>query len=288
LDWLRRNSTEASAVEAAVVDHAAPSLREAAALWRSYAGSVGFEDARLRCVHADIERPSWLAAEAAASYDVIILANALNELYGHSSDPLERRAKLIGSLLERLHPAGALLIVEPALRETSRNLHSLRDVLLARDLCTVYSPCLHENSCPALFKQEDWCHEERPWSAPPWIDAIDGVAALIKDALKFSYVILRRDGRTIVPRGETMFRVVSELRVMKGDVRAWLCSGHGRSDVGRLDRERSEANQSVDAWHRGAIVRLTDVDWKASTTPGLQTGRVRKMSATEILRARDG
>ena len=288
LDWLRRrNPTRPQALEAAVVDQAAPSLLQAESLWRSCAAGTR-DDARLRCVRADLERPSWLAAEPAGSYDVIILANVLNELYVRSNDPLERRAKLVSSLLDRLHPAGALLIIEPALRETSRDLHALRDVLLARNLCTVYSPCLHEHPCPALFKQEDWCHEERPWHSPPWIDAIDSVVGFIKDALKFSYVILRRDGRTIVPRDEAVFRIVSELRVMKGDVRAWLCSGQGRSDVGRLDRERSDANQSVDEWHRGAIVRLTNVDWKPSTKAGIHTGRLRTTSRAETLRAGDG
>jgi hypothetical protein len=116
---------------------------------------------------------------------------------------------------------------------------------------------------------------------------IDGVVGFIKDALKFSYLILRRDGRTIVPRDDAAFRVVSEVRVMKGDVRAWLCSAQGRSDVGRLDRERSDLNQGVDEWHRGAIVRLTNVDWKPSNKYGIHTGRVRKRSGAGVLRQGD-
>jgi len=159
---------------------------------------------------------------------------------------------------------------------------------VAQRNCTVYSPCLHEDSCPALFKVEDWCHEERPWRPPPWIVAIDEVVGFIKDALKFSYVILRRDGRTIVPRDAAAFRVVSELRVMKGDIRAWLCSEQGRSDIGRLDRDRSDVNQGLDAWHRGAIVRLTNVEWKPERKTGLHTGRVRKTSGAEVIRPVDG
>jgi hypothetical protein len=235
-----------------------------------------------------VERPCWLASLPSGSYDVIILANTLNELFPRSPDPTERCAKLIRMLLERLDPAGALIIVEPALREVTRNLHRLRDALVAQRVCTVYSPCLHENPCPALFKEEDWCHEERPWRPPPWIVAIDEVVGFIKDALKFSYVILRRDGRTIVPRDGCSYRVVSELRVMKGDVRAWLCSDQGRSDVGRLDRNRSDNNQGLDGWHRGAIIRLTDVEWKSGRRAGIHTGRVRKTSGTEVIRTVDG
>jgi ribosomal protein RSM22 (predicted rRNA methylase) len=286
-DWLHRNSVQSRPLEAAIVDHTAASLHEAEAVWRSYIAATRFEDARLRCVRADVERPSWIASVPAGSYDVIVLANALNELFLHSSNPLERRAQFISVLLDRLDPSGALMIVEPALRETSRDLHALRDALLTRGLCSVYSPCLHEHPCPALFKKEDWCHEERRWRPPPWIEVIDGVVGFIKDALKFSYLILRRDGRTIVPRDDAAFRVVSEVRVMKGDVRAWLCSAQGRSDVGRLDRERSDLNQGVDEWHRGAIVRLTNVDWKPSNKYGIHTGRVRKRSGAGVLRQGD-
>src|SRR2546430_10323085 len=38
---------------------------------------------------------------------------------------------------------------------------------------TVYSPCLHEQPCPALARPDDWCHEERPWSPPLMLQAID-------------------------------------------------------------------------------------------------------------------
>ena len=288
LDWVRQKAVQKRALEAVVVDHAGPALKQAEALWRAYTGAAGIVNARLRCIRADVERPSWLASLPPSPYDVIIVANTLNELFLQSPDPTERRGKLIGMLLERLHPTGALIIMEPALRDVARNLHAVRDAVVAQRNCTVYSPCLHEDSCPALFKVEDWCHEERPWRPPPWIVAIDEVVGFIKDALKFSYVILRRDGRTIVPRDAAAFRVVSELRVMKGDIRAWLCSEQGRSDIGRLDRDRSDVNQGLDAWHRGAIVRLTNVEWKPERKTGLHTGRVRKTSGAEVIRPVDG
>ena len=89
--------------------------------------------------------------------------------------------------------------------------------------------------------------------------AIDREVGLIKDALKFSYVILRKDGRTIVPRAADRYRVVSELREMKGEKRVWLCNETGRPEVGRQDRLRSETNATVDDWHRGAIVRISEI-----------------------------
>ncbi len=156
----------------------------------------------------------------------------------------------------------------------------MRDHLLKQGLCTVYSPCLHEEACPALDHPDDWCHEERPWQTPPAIAAIDRDVGFIKDALKFSYLLLRTDGRTIATRSPQTFRVVSELRELKGDTRAWLCNELGRSEVGRLDRAESETNAVWEACHRGAIIRLDGVKRKEGAT----LGRIPAEGTVKIIR----
>jgi hypothetical protein len=134
-----------------------------------------------------------------------------------------------------------------------------------------------------LIREEDWCHEERPWIPPLLVSAIDRRVGFIKDALKFSYVILRKDGRTIAGRGATVFRVVSELRIMKGDTRAWLCNEAGRPEVGRLDRDRSSTNASMDEWRRGTIVGVDEIRWKdAGKRQGL--GRIGRSSVVDVIR----
>jgi hypothetical protein len=155
---------------------------------------------------------------------------------------------------------------------------------LAKQACTVYSPCLHDAPCPALIKEGDWCHEERPWTPPPIVSEIDQVVGFIKDALKFSYVILRKDGRTIVPRKPDLFRVVSELREMKGEKRAWLCNETGRPEIGRQDRLRSESNAAVDGWHRGAIVRISEIVRKTKDGRQSTVGRIPADATVEIIR----
>ncbi len=79
------------------------------------------------------------------------------------------------------------------------------------------------------------------------IEDIDRAVGFIKDALKFSYIVLRKDGLTIVDRALTDYRVVSERMVMKGEQRVWLCNEMGRQIVGRLDKERSELNAGFDS-----------------------------------------
>ena len=178
------------------------------------------------------------------------------------------------------------MIVEPALRQTARALHQMRNHLLKQDLCTVYSPCLHEGACPALDHPDDWCHEERPWQTPPAIAAIDRDVGFIKDALKFSYLLLRTDGRTIVTRSPQTFRVVSELRELKGEKRAWLCNETGRPEVGRLDRKASPQNAAVDSWHRGAIVQIERIVRKEREGKVSPVGRIESDAAVEIVRPR--
>jgi hypothetical protein len=177
-----------------------------------------------------------------------------------------------------------MMIVEPALRETSRALHQLRDRLLQEKLCTVYSPCLHENSCPALLNPHDWCHEERAWEPPASIRAIDDEVGFIKDALKFSYLLLRKDGKTIVERRPDVYRVVSELRALKGEKRAWLCNEQGRQEVGRQDRLVSAQNEAFDTWHRGAIVQIERIVRKEKGGKVSALGRIERDVTVEMIR----
>jgi Mitochondrial small ribosomal subunit Rsm22 len=160
----------------------------------------------------------------------------------------------------------------------------VRDRLLQEKRCTVFSPCLHENSCPALVNPYDWCHEERAWDPPAVIRQIDDEVGFIKDALKFSYLLLRNDGRTIVERRPDVYRVVSELREMKGEKRAWLCNEQGRQEVGRQDRLASAQNEAFGAWHRGAIVQIERIVRKEKAGKVSALGRIEQDAAVKIVK----
>ncbi len=271
LDWLWHRSPErAKSLSVLATDASRAPLRDTKRLWEAYCQEVGISDAGLRCVEGNLEHPlkGDLGKQIVRSgpYDLIIMANCLNELFTSSSDPPIERAAVVAQLLPFLASHGTIMIVEPALRQTARALHHVRNHLLKQDACTVYSPCLHEGACPALDRPDDWCHEERPWQTPPAIAAIDRDVGFIKDALKFSYLLLRTDGRTIVRRSPETFRVVSELRELKGDARAWLCNELGRSEVGRLDRSESVTNAEWEACQRGSIIRLDGLKRKEGST----------------------
>jgi len=282
LDWLYEQRIP-RAVEIVAVDQSQPALHDAERLWGEYTRTTGVKSATLITTKADLNRRRWLEdlrTRRPDGFDLIVAANVLNEV----GDDSAHRATFVGNLLGLLPPHGSLIVVEPALRDTSRGLLHVRDVLLAERVCTVYSPCLHEKPCPALVKAEDWCHEERSWSPPAIVKAIDREVGFIKDALKFSYVILRKDGKTIASRRRDVHRVVSELREMKGEKRAWLCNEAGRSEVGRQDRLRSESNAAFDHWHRGAIVRISEIVRKERKGRQSSMGRIEKEAVVEIVR----
>jgi ribosomal protein RSM22 (predicted rRNA methylase) len=288
LDWaVSRGLPKNHEFEYVAADRSKQALMQCEELWGDYVRRFALRASPLRLIHCDMQH-GWCAAlrQACGSsrYDLIIMQNVLSELFAGVSDRIQRRADVVMAALDLLSEKGTVMLIEPALRDSSRELHEVRNRLLETTACTVYSPCLHEASCPALTKPDDWCHEERQWSPPTWIQAIDREVGFIKDALKFSYVLLRKDGRTVVERDPHLYRVVSELRVMKGEKRAWLCHEGGRPEVGRLDRLASPMNEAVDDWHRGAIVRISEIVRKERKGKVSTVGRIDSDTAVQIIR----
>ncbi|MBX3332325.1 MAG: methyltransferase domain-containing protein [Nitrospira sp.] len=284
LDWWHQQKLP-RAVSVTAVDGSSGALRQARQLWDWYCRAANIQEADLQTYEEDLERRAWLEQiRQHGSFDLIILANCLNETYTDISDPIMARTDFVNETLALLAPHGTMMIVEPALRETSRALHQVRDHLLQDRRCTIYSPCLHDQNCPALTKPNDWCHEERPWEPPGTIKAIDEEVGFIKDALKFSYLLLRKDGKTIVDRRPDVYRVVSELRELKGEKRAWLCNEQGRQEVGRQDRLASPHNASFDQWHRGAIVQIEKIVHKERKGKVSSLGRIEQDAEVGIIR----
>lgn len=283
LDWVRQYCPfRTGNILLHAADFSRVALQQAERLLGAYCRQAGISEALLKTYEIDLETMSvGNRIRQGAPYDLIILANCLNELFMNRADPVTARTSLVEELLPLLKPHGTMMLVEPALRPTSRELHQVRDRLLSKQRCTVYSPCLHEGNCPALIHPNDWCHEERAWEAPAGIQAIDQEVGFIKDALKFSYLLLRTDGRTIAQRGPETFRFVSELRMLKGDTRAWVCNELGRSEIGRLDRARSQTNAAWNECGRGTIVRIDGLKRK----DGSMLARIPPEGTIEIVRS---
>jgi ribosomal protein RSM22 (predicted rRNA methylase) len=175
-------------------------------------------------------------ALAGGSFNLVIAANVLCEIV--RSEGFERAASLVTAAAERvLAPSGTIVLVEPGLRETARDLHRLRDRLLADGRLHVVAPCLHEAPCPALATDRDWCIADVPWIAPPMVRELDRRTGLRKGSLKFAYLVLRA-APSEPATGQ--WRVVSDVLDLKGEQRVYLCAEGRWIVVGRLKRDGVE------------------------------------------------
>jgi ribosomal protein RSM22 (predicted rRNA methylase) len=208
----------------------------------------------LKTIRSSVEKLDNLPGDR---FDMILLSNVLNELFADNEEKIIKRAELLTGILGRfLTDSGTCIIIEPALRETSREMLEVRDELLERSI-HVFSPCLCRAKCPALKNPRDWCHEDIPWDPPVLIREIDRLAGLRKDSLKFCYLVLRKDSVALSDTcGNGAFRVVSEPLVTKGKIEFFVCGSDGRRRITRFDKDRSAINQSFEKMRRGTVVRF--------------------------------
>ena len=268
-------------LEFTAVDQVAENLKTAEELFSSMRVSKGLK-AAMRTVRSNIADLSLLEG---GPFDLVILSNVLNELFSREGRKIEKRLAAMGEIMTRLlADDGSLIIIEPALRETSRELLEVRDRLLNEGF-HVYAPCLYAGKCPALMNPRDWCHEDIPWEAPDVIRELDRLTGLRKDSLKFSWLVFRKDGRSAADFfGADSFRVVSEPLVSKGKVEFYLCGANGRRLVMRLDKDRSAGNEAMGAMRRGDVVGFAGLyDEGKRYKVGKDTGvNIRRVSGKDM------
>jgi SAM-dependent methyltransferase len=223
-------------------------------------------------------------------YDLVILGQVLSELDRDLGDArAQRHASLVQTLAQLVRPDGSLVVVEPALRERTRHLHVVRDLVLALPgvKLNVFAPCVHDSPCPILERPDAWCHEDLDVDLPPWLAPVARAAGLRWQGLTFSYLVLRRDERSQVPVADSAkprhrLRVVSSPVVTKGKRELFLCGpfeglpGAAQVKVMRLDRHRAPGNEAWDEAARGDVLTLT---------PAVPAARPRVEVATLVERA---
>ncbi len=190
-------------------------------------------------------------------YDLITMGHVVNELFNGAIAP---RADLLEKILERVNPNGSLVVIEPALRDTSRALLQVRDALVGRGYA-VRAPCLFRGNCPALIKESDWCHAERAWRMPEMVEDLARTAGLHKESLKMSYLVLAPKGEAwATPPEGTLFRIVSEPLEGKGRRRFMGCGPEGRVGLAMQEKHESESNRLFFKIARGDVIRITETE----------------------------
>ncbi len=226
--------------------------RDALAIFSSAVGILERMDVALEIRVGSVE-----SAALVGDIDLAFLGSVLNELDEQAA------IRLVESVVGQLSATGSLIIIEPALRESSRRLHRLRDHLLDKgSACRVpvhvFAPCTRAMApCPALELERDWCHEDRPFSPPPRFASLASVTGLRRSRLKFSYLVLRRCQGNVA-NGQDLLRVVSSLNKTKGKSELVACGPSGWQKLRLQKRDRTDDNRIFGRARRGDLISMKD------------------------------
>ena len=159
-------------------------------------------------VKTDIRNPDM--AKIPGKIDLMIFSNVINEL---GDIPVGERADAVMVLAERLESDGSILIIEPAEEVTSTQLRAVSLALKKRGL-TIYSPCsfIHGTNCTPdrcwSFVVEPGIH---PTQLMETLAACEEPFRYRNTDIKYSYVVLRKDGKVRepfrVPAGSDVLRL---------------------------------------------------------------------------------
>jgi SAM-dependent methyltransferase len=236
-------------LEVTAVDRDRPALAIFERAARHLAGELGGR------IDLEVRRELLRSASlGVGGYDLVLAGSVLNEL----DEP--GRFALVERGLAALAEGGALIAIEPALRETSRGLHRLRDHVLATGLAHVFAPCTRAIApCPALSNERDWCHEDRTLDLPPRAHPIAKATGLRDSGMKFSYLVLRRDAAPLVVAGSgrEALRLVSESKRMKGRRECTGCGEAGWTRLRLLSRHRGDETRGFERARRGDVLVVT-------------------------------
>ena len=188
-------------------------------------------------------------------FDLVLMGLTLNELHRRLEDTarLDAHEALLRDLLRRLEPDGSLIVLEPAMKDSSRTLQRLRGRLAD----AVFAPCLRAGECPLLRRDRDWCHAALPLELPAPLAAIARAAGLRRERLSYAYLTLRPDGRRLSGHGDaSALRIVGGPVLTKGKTEWDGCGPVGLVRLRRLDRELAPSNAALDGALRGLRLRV--------------------------------
>ncbi|MFT5233973.1 MAG: hypothetical protein ACI9UK_002455 [Candidatus Krumholzibacteriia bacterium] len=248
--WLSRPGMHEQELRYLGVDRSDSGLKMGRQLFRELAGAGPWQ------VKTE-SRPAGAGRRVVA--DVLVMANFLNEADGgtevrsKSRDADDEEATFHEQLLARwegqVAEDAAILLIEPGMRASARNLFKIREAALARGW-KVEAPCPHADTCPLPgMRGKAWCHFNFvPESVPLWLEQLSRRAKLPKDRASLSFLLLTRgdnppvkvSGLSGQPKGESFVRVVSE----SFDLPDWQRGRYGCSERGLVLLQDPKAGSS--------------------------------------------
>jgi hypothetical protein len=201
----------AAPIEILALDHAPQALNLLEDLVRIAHGPDASQRFRLTTRAWDGSKVAGTASGQAVkpllegSFDCIASGHFLNELWNELGPSVAglRRAGMLRAAAASLRPAadGAapfLMVLEPALKPTTRSLLAVRDQLAGAGL-PILGPCIFQGGCPALAMPGGTCHGQVFWELPGLIRQLAKVAHLSKEELAMAWLCAGAPGSGVVP-----------------------------------------------------------------------------------------
>jgi predicted nicotinamide N-methyase len=191
----------------------------------------------------------------AGNFTVITMSHLINELFIKHPQKNIRRAQLIESFFAKLPDNGHIIIIEPALKSTSRDLMQIRDYLVEKGFF-IKAPCTMCGPCPALKDDAATCHATYQWHIPNIISQIVKEAGMDREELKLAYMIISK--KKIEPNPD-IYRIVSDPMLNKaGRTRMLVCGEKGRISFSCKRGEGFTAERDFFMLKRGDAVEIVN------------------------------
>lgn len=211
-------------------------------------------DAKFDSTSGDISKVKIASLVGKNKFDIIIAANVINEI-GYD----DRSLGIVTSIMKDcLLDDGVLILIDPALKTSSRGLMWLRDRIVESKIADLISPCVHARPCPMLAANErDWCHFYLEWKRPQLIAKLDDLVGTDHRHLKMSYLILAKMGAMPQREDRSCCRAVSSPLVSNGKIELFTCTSCGElKKIRRLNKNRSPQNEIFSNLSRGDLVEV--------------------------------
>jgi hypothetical protein len=231
--WLACPQLHERKIEYTAVDRSEPALKMGRNIFARLAGEkAGWKASTSRL----------LSQKGRVPADLLVAANFINELAGDGGKRHDPEAPASEDLIlekweNQVHPEGAVLLIEPAMRPTARRVTRMRRTALRRGW-QVVAPCPHAADCPMTgMGSKPWCHFNfSADGAPDWLLRFSRKVKLPKENSSLSFLLLTRGEKCrvgfaplpTVRRQDVAVRVISEVfSLPEGKKGCYGCSEKG-------------------------------------------------------------
>ncbi len=242
-----------------------------------------FENVSVETKKADLEKNGREPfGKKTKKFDVVLMSHVLNELWKKDGDKIQKRLSFIKAQAEKLSENGILILNEPAMLESSRNLIKIRDEMLGSESfggMKLIQPCPFSSSkkCPAMLSEKQTCHAEKMWKPFEPVMSLAKGAGLDRESVKMCFFVFQKTEEQAESENGKTLTVVSDGMLNKsGRIRFMLCDGEKRFSLSAKKDDQHAKKIGFFGLHRYDKIRIEN--------PEIREGNFGVAGNTEIFK----